>query len=103
MPSGARAGQARAAAYADQVIARIFLALSLVLLIAAPAAMAIDAALVELAEEPPPLADEEAVVSQAPAAAAPRDRAEHRPSSEVSDPPQGAIAQVFRPPRPGLA
>jgi hypothetical protein len=85
------------------VIARIFLALSLVLLVAAPAAMVAEAALVELAEEPPPLLDEEAGVSQAPGAGALRDRATHRASSEGSAPPQGAIAQVFRPPRPPVA
>jgi hypothetical protein len=90
------------------VIARILVIFSLMLLVAAPAselagtAAAAPAALLELADEPAPLADDDAVAPPAAAPDAWRARGA-RPAAGAAVPPAPrALTQIFRPPRPAL-
>lgn len=98
---GAR--HAAAASYVALVIARIVLAVSLVLLVAAPAAWAAGAAApapIELVDDGAPLADDAAVAPCAPVlAAAARAAAVRPPPFEEIALPRPAPARIFRPPR----
>jgi hypothetical protein len=88
--------------YAGLVIVRILVAVSLVLLAAAPAsALAGSAppAQVELVEQPAPVTDDEAVAPRACALAVPLTCAASPPPSEEIAPSGPALARLFRPPR----
>ena len=93
----------RPATYAGQVIARFLLAVSLVLLVAAPAEALAGSVQIEiLVEEPAPPADEDAAAPQASVHAASRDGAARPAPSEVVVPTGLALARIFRPPRPSF-
>jgi hypothetical protein len=84
------------------VIARLLLAVSLVLLVAAPGpalAEVAQAAQIELADEPAPLADDEAVTPPAAARATARACAARPSPPEEPPPPRLARSRIFRPPR----
>jgi hypothetical protein len=85
------------------VIARIWLVLSLALLVAAPAQVLAGAAQAELIEEAASAADDEAVVPAAFAHAAVSACAVGPERSDAVEPPAPGLARVFRPPRAGLA
>lgn len=92
-----------------QVIARLLVILSLMLLVAAPApeltetALAAPALQLELADEPAPLADDEVAAPPAVAPAAPPAGAAWPGACEDDPPPARAHTQIFRPPRSSLA
>jgi hypothetical protein len=84
------------------VLAQIVLAVSLVLLVAAPAPAAggsAQPAQIELLDEAAPFAEEEAVAAPAAAHAASHACAASRHSSAEIVPPGPALARIFRPPR----
>jgi len=94
---GAR--HAATASYVGRVIARIVLAVSLVLLVAAPEAWAAGPAPIELVDEGAPPADDDAVAPCAPVPAAARAVAVRPPPFEATALPRPAPARIFRPPR----
>jgi hypothetical protein len=81
------------------VIARIVLAASLVLLVAAPEAWAAGPAPIELLDEGAPQADDDAVAPCAPVLAAAPAAAVRPPPFEEIALPRPALARIFRPPR----
>jgi hypothetical protein len=85
------------------VIARLLLAVSLVLLVAAPAPALAGSVHIEIAEELAAHADDEAAPPLAAACAPSRARAPHRAPSEEIVPRGPVLARVFRPPRPPSA
>jgi len=90
------------------VVARLLVLLSLMLLVAAPvperagAALAAPAAQLELADEPAPLADDDAVALPAAAPGAWRAPAVRPAAGTAASLPSRAHTQIFRPPRPAL-
>jgi hypothetical protein len=88
------------------VIARILIALSLMLLVAAPAsglAGAAPAAQLELADEPVPVADEEGAAPHDATRGASRACLACPAAYENAPPPSRVHTRIFRPPRPSLA
>lgn len=82
------------------MIARLVLAVSLVLLVAAPEAQPVGSVHVEIVETAAPLANDEAM-DPLPAPHAPvGTRAARPPRSSEAAPPGPALARIFRPPRP---
>ena len=102
-------GHAAGAPYPGQVIARILVALSLMLLVAAPAseragaALAAPAAQLELADEPVPVADEEGAAPHDATRAASRACVACPAAYEKAPPFSRVHTRIFRPPRPSLA
>lgn len=92
-----------------QVIARLLVILSLMLLVAAPAselagsALAAPAAQLELVDEPVPLADDEVAAPHEAAPAAPPAWAAWPGACEDGPPAARPRTQIFRPPRSSLA
>jgi hypothetical protein len=82
------------------VIARIMLAIALVLLVAAPAQALAGSVHFELVEEPAPAADDETAAPFVSAHAAPCASAIRPPASEDIVTTAPVLAGIFRPPRP---
>ena len=82
------------------MIARILLAVSLVLLVAAPAPALAGSMHFEQVEEAGSLVDDEATEQVVPAYAVARPPAARPPRSEAAAPTGPALDRIFRPPRP---